>query len=136
VNQRAQPRSDAVLVELSNAQINQIVRSAEKRGRSPSALAALSDGCVLRASKSPAFNDSRLSSSLLAGLLILIAFPQDGSYVGNSQIASKLEMSTSTTHHYIATLVAAGLLERDPVTRKYRRAKRPLENDAGRQVCR
>jgi DNA-binding IclR family transcriptional regulator len=29
-------------------------------------------------------------------------------------------MNTSTTHRYVTTLLAVGLLERDPSTRKYR----------------
>jgi DNA-binding IclR family transcriptional regulator len=33
-----------------------------------------------------------------------------------------LVMNTSTTHRYVSTLVAVGLLERDAETRRHRRA--------------
>jgi DNA-binding MarR family transcriptional regulator len=67
--------------------------------------------------------DSRLSRSLLAGLLMLASFPGEGAYLGNAQLARMLGMNPSTTHRYISTLVAVGLLERDPSTRRYRLAR-------------
>ena len=67
-------------------------------------------------------DDPRLSRSLLSGLLVLSCFPLDGSYLGIVQLARILEMNTSTAHRYVATLLAVGLLERDPVTRQYRLA--------------
>lgn len=69
------------------------------------------------------FNDSRLSSSLLAGLMLLASFPTDGSYLGNAQLARLLGMNVSTVHRYLQTLVAVGLVERDPTTRRYRLAQ-------------
>lgn len=65
-------------------------------------------------------DDSRLSRSLLAGLLLLATFPTDRDYLGNSEIARMLGMNPSTTHRYLSTLVAVGLVERDPETRRYR----------------
>ncbi len=65
-------------------------------------------------------NDRRLSRSLLAGLLMLMSFPTDGSYVGNAELARTLDMNASTTHRYLSTLVAVGLVERDPDTRRCR----------------
>jgi DNA-binding IclR family transcriptional regulator len=66
--------------------------------------------------------NARLSRSLLAGLLMLASFPSDRSYVGIAELARMLDMSPSTTHRYVTTLLAAGLLERDPRTRQYRLA--------------
>jgi DNA-binding IclR family transcriptional regulator len=40
--------------------------------------------------------------------------------MGIKDISEKLELNTSTVHRYVLTLVAAGLLERDPDTRRYR----------------
>jgi DNA-binding IclR family transcriptional regulator len=56
-----------------------------------------------------------------SGLLMLALFPADGSFVGNAQVAQMLGMSPSTSHRYMAMLVAAGLLERDRDTRRCRR---------------
>lgn len=66
---------------------------------------------------------SRLSRSLLSGLLVLAAFPANRSFVGNAEMAAKLGMTLTTTHRYISTLLAVGLVERDPNTRKYRRGR-------------
>ncbi|HEY3970100.1 MAG TPA: helix-turn-helix domain-containing protein [Solirubrobacteraceae bacterium] len=62
----------------------------------------------------------RLSRSLLAGLLVLSCFPPEGVDMGIKDISEQLELNTSTVHRYVLTLVAAGLLERDPDTRRYR----------------
>jgi hypothetical protein len=110
----------SITIELSVAQVDQVIGAAGTSNGLRGALAGVSDltGSGARA----ALREHRgLSSSLLSGLLVLVAFPEDRSYVGNAQIAAKLGMSMATTHRYISTLLAAGLLERDPVTRKYRR---------------
>ena len=62
----------------------------------------------------------RLSRSLLSGLLVLSCFPPEGVHMGIKDISEQLELNTSTVHRYVLTLVAAGLLERDPDTRRYR----------------
>ena len=64
--------------------------------------------------------DRRLSRSLLSGLLVLSCFPENGGYLGINELARMLDMNTSTTHRYVTTLLAVGLLERNPGTRKYR----------------
>ncbi len=66
--------------------------------------------------------DRRLSRSLLSGLLVLSCFPADGGYLGIAELARMLDMNTSTTHRYVTTLLAVGLLERDSATRRYRLA--------------
>lgn len=62
----------------------------------------------------------RLSRSLLSGLLVLSCFPARGVDLGIKDISKELDLNTSTVHRYVLTLVAAGLLERDPDTRRYR----------------
>ena len=64
--------------------------------------------------------ESRLATSLLFGLLVLSRFPADGSYMRLANLGQLLGMNSSTTHRYVVTLVAAGLLERNPTTREYR----------------
>jgi IclR helix-turn-helix domain len=62
----------------------------------------------------------RLSRSLLAGLLVLSCFSPEGTELGIKDISDQLDLNSSTVHRYVATLLAAGLLERDPDTRRYR----------------
>jgi IclR helix-turn-helix domain len=65
-------------------------------------------------------DNRRLSRSLLSGLLVLSCFPPKGVDLGIKDISKELDLNTSTVHRYVLTLVAAGLLERDPDTRRYR----------------
>jgi DNA-binding IclR family transcriptional regulator len=57
---------------------------------------------------------------LLSGLLVLSSLPADGSYAGIVEMARSAGMHNSKVHRYVTTLVAAGLVQRDPSTRKYR----------------
>jgi hypothetical protein len=68
----------------------------------------------------PTYNDPKLSRSLLRGLSILTCFRAHGEERGIIDLAAELNMSPSTTHRYVTTLVELGLLERCPKTRKYR----------------
>lgn len=115
------------VLELTQSQVEQIVRAAAgASGASSHLLTALSDTSSTLAAEaehllSSAEDDGRrLSRSLLSGLLVLARFPLDGDYLGIAQIADSLGMSASTTHRYVSTLLATGLLERDPATRRYR----------------
>jgi Fic family protein len=129
----ARPEDDgagdqAVLLELSQAQVDQVVRTAGQGGTMSVLLSALRDPEWTLALDSEEWSypaqmeDRRLSRSLLSGLLVLSCFPSDGEYLGIAEIARMLDMNTSTTHRYVTTLLAVGLLERDPATRKYRLA--------------
>ena len=113
---------ETVAIELSPAQIDRVIRSAAEGGSMSVLLSGLSDVREVLAREPRQMEDSRLSRSLLAGLLMLASFPADGSYLANAEIARMLGMNPSTTHRYVSTLVAVGLLERDPSTRRYRLA--------------
>jgi hypothetical protein len=114
--------ADQVVIELSPAQIDRVIRTAAEGGSMSVLLSGLTDVREVLAREPRQMDDSRLSRSLLAGLLMLASFPTDGSYLGNAEIARMLDMNPSTTHRYVSTLVAVGLLERDPATRRYRLA--------------
>ncbi len=122
----AEPPGDAVLIELSRAQVDQVVRSAGQGGTLSVLLSAVRDPAWPLSLDSDEWayptqmDDRRLSRSLLSGLLVLSCFPPDGGYLGIAELARMLNMNTSTTHRYVTTLLAVGLLERDPGTRKYR----------------
>jgi Fic family protein len=117
-----------VTIELSKAQVDQVVREAGQGGTMSVLLSAVRDPQWSLSVDSddwayPAqMEDRRLSRSLLSGLLVLSCFPPGGDYLGIAELARMLDMNTSTTHRYVTTLLAVGLLERDPSTRRYRLA--------------
>ena len=110
---------NGVSIELSKAQINRVLREAAQD-------AGMADSRMLQQLDVDAFNsrldDVRFSRSLLRGLMVLAAFPADGSDRAVTDVAKQLGMGVSTTHRYAATFVEVGLLERDPVSRRYRLA--------------
>jgi hypothetical protein len=140
---------DQISITLSPAQIDQVVRAAGS-GHTPGFAILIAN--ALRASAQrddeeptgdshhgesspgehpepildqgyfPALDDRRLSRSLLRGLSVLTCFNGHGETRGIIDLAGQLEMSPSTTHRYVTTLVELGLLERCPKTRKYRLA--------------
>lgn len=69
---------------------------------------------------SDALGDSQLSQSLLRGLAILSCFGPERPWRAIIDLAKELAMSPSTTHRYVKTLRAVGLLEQNPTTREYR----------------
>jgi hypothetical protein len=119
----------AVSITLSSNQVDRIVRAALGNGAVPN-VSAMVDGVdghsssarqVLSARYRALQDNRRLSRSLLAGLLVLSCFWSEDRDLGIKDISDELELNTSTVHRYVVTLVAAGLLERDPQTRRYRR---------------
>jgi IclR helix-turn-helix domain len=117
-----------ITIELSKAQVDQVVRAAGEGGTMSVLLSALKDPRWSLSLDSEEWSypeqmdDRRLSRSLLAGLLVLSCFPSSGGSLGIAELARTLSMNTSTTHRYVTTLLAVGLLERDPTTRRYRLA--------------
>jgi hypothetical protein len=117
-----------VAITLSRNQVDHIVRAALGEGAAPSVSALVagtgfhhSHARQVLSSRYRALQDNRrLSRSLLAGLLVLSCFPPEGVDMGIKDISEQLDLNTSTVHRYVLTLVAAGLLERDPDTRRYR----------------
>jgi hypothetical protein len=117
-----------ISVTLSRNQVDHVVRAALGKGAAPSVSALVagtgfhrSHARQVLSSRYRALQDNRrLSRSLLAGLLVLSCFPAEGVDMGIKDISEQLDLNTSTVHRYVLTLVAAGLLERDPDTRRYK----------------
>jgi hypothetical protein len=116
----------SIVIELTRAQVDQVVRGASEGGVMSVLLGA--GGFRARLARElgsgwpEQMDDHRLSRSLLLGLFVLALLPSDGSSMGVGEVASMTGLSKSTSHRYMSTLVAVGLAERDPVTRKYRLA--------------
>ncbi len=110
----------SITIELTPSQVDRVVREASESDGVASLLRGMAESGNL-ASRYEALSDSpRLSRSLLLGLLVLACFPSDGGSLAVTDVAGRLEMSPSTTHRYMTTLLAVGLLEQDPRTRRYR----------------
>lgn len=112
-------------LELASDQVKMVLDWAAQNGRMSLVLNAPDPGLdvVTKAYIEIAGADPKLSSSLMTGLVILASFPTDGSPVANAEIARQVGISPSTAHRYVATLVVAGLVEKDP-DKKYRLIKR------------
>jgi hypothetical protein len=114
---------DAAVIDLLPSQVERVVRAAADGGSISMLLSGLERVRGTLATRPAQLQDPRLSRSLLAGLLLVASLPSDGSYLGNAQLARVLGMNVSTVHRYLQTLVAVGLVERDPGTRRYRLAQ-------------
>ncbi len=111
-----------VRITLTREQVTQVLREASDDARIAGLLPELSDLDALRRIVLPLLDDASCSRVTFRALLVLAAFPADGSEREMSDIAKALNLSPSTTHRYIGTWLAVGLLEQDPRSRRYRRA--------------
>ncbi len=132
----AKKKKDEISIVLSPLQVEQVMREAgQQRGGTVSSLllAALDNAYrpsngdkpsnlqkATRKALEEALGDPQLSQSLLRGLAILASYPPDRPWRAIIDLAQQLGMSPSTTHRYVKTLRAVGLLEQNPSTREYR----------------
>jgi hypothetical protein len=123
----SQASGQMVRLELTNAQVEDVIR-ASTQAQGPS-LSLLLSGLVTEQTISEGsledrytaeLESGRLSHSLFRGLLVLALFISGHEGRGVVEVARQLGLSPSTTHRYMTTLVAFGLLVQDPGTRKYR----------------
>lgn len=121
-NGRAPAAREPVRVELSRAQVEGVLHEVSDVRDVSQLLTGVPDlqGVLALVREQP--QAARFSQSLLLGLALFAALPADGSYMGITGLARELGMSASTAHRYVSTLVAVGLVERDPKTREYRLA--------------
>lgn len=105
-----------VSITLSPSQVEQIVRAVEP-DRAPGFTSLIME--VLNRRETPASTDRRLSRSLLRGLAIFACFGPENETLGLNEIAEQVGLQAGTIHRYVITLVAVGLLEQSPKTRKY-----------------
>jgi hypothetical protein len=132
-------KSDEVAITLSPLQVEQVMRFAgrSRNGTVSNLLLAVLDHAyeptssngggrgpalqkATRAALENALEDPQLSQSLLRGLAILASFGPKRPWRAIVDLAGQLGMSPSTTHRYVKTLRAVGLLEQNPTTREYR----------------
>jgi DNA-binding MarR family transcriptional regulator len=107
---------------LTPGQVAQVVDAAASAGEQQLLLLSGVE-CPRELAISSLIEDPKISKSLLLGLAVLVSFPPDGGGRANKDVAQELGLAASTSHRYIRTLVAAGLLEQDHDTRWYRRTQ-------------
>ena len=133
--------TDEVAITLSPLQVEQVMRAAgqSRNGTVSNLLLAALDHAyepeehnganggkplplqkATRAALESALDDPQLSQSLLRGLAILASYGPERPWRAIIDLADQLGMSPSTTHRYVKTLRAVGLLEQNPATREYR----------------
>ncbi len=126
-------------IALTDGQVAQVLREASHRAQLASLVSEVDQLDGLASVAEPLLEDSNLSRSTLRALLVLDALPPDGSARELTEIARGLEVSASTTHRYIRTWMALGLIEQDPRSRRYRRTQgraRPADGHASAsRVC-
>jgi IclR helix-turn-helix domain len=110
---------DSISITLNRAQVSHVLHQAEEATGIAAALSGRTDGDKLARAYDAIDEVPALSRSLLTGLLVLRCFPEDGSSLGVKEVADIVGTKSSNAFRYMATLVAAGLLERDPKTRRY-----------------
>lgn len=71
--------------------------------------------------------EPRFSQSLETGLLVMKGFSSAQPLQGIADVADRMEASRSTVHRYMTTLVALGMLEQDPLSRRYRVSLLPAD---------
>lgn len=109
-----------ISIELTSTQLERVVRRNSNTDTVSNLLRGLSERGTTAAHFKELAKSPRMSRSLLLGLLVLASFPTDGTALAVTDVATRLDMSPSTTHRYLTTLLAVGVLEQDPRTRRYR----------------
>jgi DNA-binding MarR family transcriptional regulator len=111
-----------VKITLTEWQLTAIMREVSGESVRAALPAGLEDLSRLHGALAPLLDDAAYSRSTLRALLVLGAFPANGSERELTDVARQLDLSPSTTHRYIGTWMAVGLLEQHPQSRRYRRA--------------
>jgi len=122
IPQSSATRHNKIAIELSPAQVAHVIASAYGTSsfqllRGPSDSNSHWLEMMRRLSRE---TPKHISGSLILGLLAFASFPRDGRSLKNVELARLLNVSQVTAHRYILTLMAVGLLERDPETRRYK----------------
>jgi hypothetical protein len=115
-----------VMLELTSSQVGSVVAQSAGSSTTLAALLTAVAESGAEAAKLLAAVDVDYSRSTLRAVLLLSVLPADGSFMDLAQVASRLDTNKSTTHRYLKTWIALGLVEQDADTRRYRRSFRAL----------
>jgi IclR helix-turn-helix domain len=111
-----------VTITLTAEQVSEIQDKVAVAGEALRLLPGLSDHERFAAAVATALNQQDCSHSTLRALLVLSAFPVDGTPRALTDVANEIGLSPATTHRYLRTWLAVGALEQDPDSRRCGRA--------------
>jgi len=112
-----------VQVDLSDEQIESIVRKARCEKALRRLLPEVGDFQAVLEAAGPLLDDPSCSQNLLRGLLVLSAFPLDGSGLDLREVSKLVQIARSSTHRYARTWAGLGRLSQEPRSRQYHRTK-------------
>ena len=121
-----------VTLVLTDAQVFEVRDRASVGGGASGLLPGVEELRSLGTRARRLLGDERCSTTLLRALLVLAAFPRDGGERRLAEVAEEVGWSPGTTHRYVYTWVAVGVLVQDPRSRRYRRVA-GVEKGTGRQ---
>jgi hypothetical protein len=121
-NARGSEAESDLTITLTDSQVAQIVGRAAGVVGLNQMLAPVGGEATIRRLLEAAEDIDSYSRSTLRALMVLAAFPDDGTSREITDVARQLGLSPSTTHRYVGTWVAIGVLVQQPRTRTYRRA--------------
>jgi DNA-binding MarR family transcriptional regulator len=110
-------------ITLTKAQAAQLLQQASAQQKTEEMVAAFDPAGRLLESARRLMDDERYSRVLARAMMVFASFPDNGQPCSVTELADQLSMSPSMVHRYIATFVELGLLERDPVSRRYKRRR-------------
>ncbi len=125
---RSGEKTQGVTIELTDVQVERVFSSAARGAGRVGVLASVANLQDLQSALLPLLDDEQCSTAVLRALLVLAAFPPDGTERELGHVASDLGISPGTAHRYIRTWLMVGLLDQDPDSRRYRRSN---PNDSG-----
>ena len=111
----------AVQIDLSDEQIELIVRQARREHALQQLLPEVGDFQAVREAARPLLEDPSCSQNLLRGLLVLSAFSLDGTGLELREVSRRVQIASSSTQRYARTWVGLGQLAQEPRSRRYHR---------------
>ena len=111
-----------VTITLTGRQVLQVMRHAARTGLIDM-LGDVADPGAVHDTLLSLLADDQYSRSTLRALLVLAAFHPDGSERELTDVARELAISPSTLHRYVGTWMAIGVLDQNPVSRRYKRVR-------------
>lgn len=115
----------AITITLTPGQVSHVIRETSSALGWTTTLSSVSDLGKSNSVLLELLKDKRCSPTLLRALIVLAAFPTDGSERALTDVARQVGISPGTAHRHATTWVGIGVLAQNPHSRRYRRLPLP-----------